>query len=128
VTDAPDGLRYSPDHLWIRLAPEGVARIGLTDFAQESLGDIIAVTMPNVGDDLEPGQACGDVESTKSVSDLVAPVRATVTATNGALEDQPDLVNSDPYRGGWLLEARLHSDAGVADLLDADAYGRLIGR
>ena len=127
----PDDLTYTAEHEWLRRSPgDGtVVRVGITAYAQEALGDIVFVTLPAVGTALDSGQALGEVESTKSVSDVYAPVTGTVTATNEALDANPELVNSDPYGEGWLLEMSvdggeeaLQGDA----LLDAAAYQALL--
>jgi glycine cleavage system H protein len=119
--DYPAGLRYTAEHEWVRADGE-VLRVGITSFAQEALGDVVYVSLPAVGDTVAAGDTCGEVESTKSVSDLYAPVSGEVTAINGALDATPELVNSDPYGEGWMYEIR-PADAGAADdLLDVDAY------
>jgi glycine cleavage system H protein len=119
--DYPAGLRYTAEHEWVRADGE-VLRVGITSFAQEALGDVVYVSLPAVGDTVAAGDTCGEVESTKSVSDLYAPVSGEVTAVNGALDATPELVNSDPYGEGWMYEIR-RADAGAADaLLDVDAY------
>lgn len=117
----PEDLRYTPEHEWVR-ADGGAVRVGITDFAQDSLGDIVFVSLPEVGAVVAAGAACGEVESTKSVSDVYAPVAGTVTARNPALDANPELVNSDPYGEGWLLELDVEDAAAVAALLDAAAY------
>jgi glycine cleavage system H protein len=101
--------------------------VGITDFAQRSLGDIVFVTLPEVGAAVAAGQPCGELESTKSVSDVFAPVSGTVSAVNAALEASPELVNSDPYGEGWMFEVSLSSEGEVADLLDAAAYREVVG-
>ena len=127
----PDDLTYTAEHEWLRRNPgDGtVVRIGITAYAQEALGDIVFVTLPAVGTSLDSGQALGEVESTKSVSDVYAPVAGTVTATNEALDANPELVNADPYGEGWLLEMSVDGGeqalAGDA-LLDAAAYQALL--
>jgi glycine cleavage system H protein len=119
----PEELKYTPEHEWVRPAEGGEpARIGITDYAQDALGDIVYVTLPEVGAQVTAGQACGEVESTKSVSDLYAPLSGTVTARNDALEATPELVNSDPYGEGWMFEIQPEDPAAVAALLDAGAY------
>lgn len=125
----PEDLRYTDAHEWIRELGDGVVRIGITDHAQSQLGDVVFVQLPAVGDAVVAGTAVGEVESTKSVSDLYAPVSGTVVAVNDALQDTPELVNSGPYEEGWMLEVRLaEGDApAVADLLDAAAYRELTG-
>jgi glycine cleavage system H protein len=117
----PDDLKYTAEHEWLRVVGEGddaVVRVGITAYAQDALGDIVFVTLPAVGAELAPGQAVGEVESTKSVSDVYAPVAGVVTATNDALDASPELVNSDPYGDGWMFELR--PAGGAADALSAD--------
>ncbi len=121
----PDDLRYTEAHEWVRELGDGVVRIGITDHAQSQLGDVVFVQLPDAGASVAAGEAIGEVESTKSVSDIYAPVAGTVVAVNEALADNPELVNSGPYEAGWMIDVRL---AGApADLLDAAAYGALIG-
>ena len=117
----PEDLKYTAEHEWVK-AGEGPVRVGITDFAQDALGDIVYVQLPEIGSAVRAGDACGELESTKSVSDLFAPVNGTVTAVNEALADQPDLVNSDPYGEGWLLDIEVEDAAEVAALMDAEAY------
>ena len=120
----PDDLKYTTEHEWVRIPGEheGSVRIGITHFAQEALGDIVYVSLPEVGDTVEAGTTCGELESTKSVSDVYAPVSGEVVARNEALDATPELVNNDPYAGGWLFEV-VSSDAYQLDgLLDASAY------
>ena len=124
----PEDLQYTAEHEWVRATGEGsevVLRVGITAYAQEALGDIVFVTLPAVGADLTPGQAVGEVESTKSVSDVYAPVAGTVTGVNESLEAAPELVNSDPYGEGWMFEVR--SESGLPEgLMDAAAYADLV--
>ena len=120
----PDDLKYTTEHEWVRIPGEheGSVLIGITHFAQEALGDIVYVSLPEVGDTVEAGTTCGELESTKSVSDVYAPVSGEVVARNEALDATPELVNNDPYAGGWLFEV-VSSDASQLDgLLDASAY------
>jgi glycine cleavage system H protein len=117
----PEDLKYTPEHEWVK-AGEGPVRVGITDFAQDALGDIVYVQLPEVGSKVRAGDACGELESTKSVSDLFAPVNGTVTAVNEALADQPDLVNTDPYGEGWLLDIDVEDDEEVEALMDAETY------
>jgi len=129
VTDIPADLRYTAEHEWVRRTGEDTVRVGITDFAQSSLGDVVFVQLPAVGNQVSAGDSFGEVESTKSVSDLYAPVTATVAAVNPELVGDPGLVNSDPYGGGWLLELRADSedlDREWAALLDADAYRQTV--
>jgi glycine cleavage system H protein len=123
----PEELRYSPQHEWVRELGDGVVRIGITHYAQEQLGDVVFVDLPEVGREAAGGTAVGEVESTKSVSEIFAPVAGEVVAVNPELEDNPALVNSDPYGAGWMLELRLADDADeqAAELLDATAYREL---
>jgi glycine cleavage system H protein len=126
VSDIPPDLHYTAEHEWVRRSGANTARVGITDFAQSALGDVVFVQLPEVGTELTAGESFGEVESTKSVSDLYAPVSGTVAAVNADLEGSPDLVNSDPYGAGWLLDVDV-PDAGelestIASLLDADAY------
>ncbi len=130
MPDIPAGLRYSADHLWVRPGADGLVRVGVTDFAQQSLGDVVDVSAPRPGDTVTAGQACGDIESVKSVSDLIAPVTGTVRARNEDLAEAPDLVNTDPYGQGWLFEVQPDpASAGqqLAALMDAGAYRGLVG-
>jgi len=120
----PEDLKYTTEHEWVRAAGNTV-RIGITAFAQDALGDIVFVTLPEVGAQVQAGQALGEVESTKSVSDIYAPISGTVAARNEALDSQPELVNSDPYGDGWMLEISAADAAAVEGLLDASAYAAL---
>jgi glycine cleavage system H protein len=117
----PDGLHYTTEHEWLRL--EGAeAVIGITDFAQESLGDVVFVELPPTGMVLTAGQTFGVVESNKSVSDLFAPIGGRVVAVNDALKDKPEAINHDPYGAGWMIRIAVNSLDDVAKLLDADQY------
>jgi glycine cleavage system H protein len=124
----PEDLRYTDAHEWVRDLGEGVVRVGITDHAQSQLGDVVFVQLPAVGDAVSAGGAVGEVESTKSVSDIFAPVSGTVVAVNDALADAPELVNSGPYDDGWMVEVRLADDdaAPLDDLLDPAAYRQLV--
>jgi glycine cleavage system H protein len=124
----PEDLRYTAQHEWLRKR-DGVVRVGITDYAQDALGDVVFVQLPAVGDRVAPGDACGEVESTKSVSEVYAPVGGEVVARNEALDSTPELVNSDPYGEGWMFEVRADPSADAPDggLLDASAYTTLIG-
>ncbi len=117
----PDDLRYTDAHEWVREGEGGVVRVGITDYAQAQLGDVVYVDLPAVGDAVTAGEPCGEVESTKSVSEIYAPVSGEVVAVNGALEDSPELVNSGPYDDGWMFDVRA-TDPGHDTLLDAAAY------
>lgn len=120
----PDHLRYSADHEWIEQRGN-VARIGITDYAQDALGDVVYVQIPTVGAAVVAGGPLGEVESTKSVSDIYAPVSGTIIAVNDALAAQPDTLNSDPYGAGWICEIEMSDPAEFAALLDAAAYQAL---
>ncbi|HEY9496710.1 MAG TPA: glycine cleavage system protein GcvH [Intrasporangium sp.] len=121
--DYPSDLRYTSDHEWIREGDEdNVVRIGITSFAQDALGDVVYVSLPAVGDSVAAGDACGEVESTKSVSDIYAPIAGEVTAVNEALDGTPELVNSDPYGEGWMFELRIEDRSALDGLLDSAGY------
>ena len=120
----PDDLRYSEEHEWVR-ADGGRVRVGITDYAQDALGDIVYVDLPVVGTEVVVGGKLGEVEATKSVSEIYAPVAGTITAVNGALPDAPERINEDPYGDGWICEVELAEGAGLDSLLDAAAYGDL---
>jgi len=123
--DVPDGLRYSTDHEWVELI-DGQVRVGITDYAQDALGDVVFVEVPAVGSRVEATTTFGEVESTKSVSDLFAPVSGTVTAVNEELGDAPERLNDDPYGEGWICVIQPDDVADVEALLDAAAYRELI--
>ena len=123
----PQDLRYTAEHEWVRSGDDGTVRIGITSFAQDSLGDVVYVSLPAVGDTVSAGDACGEVESTKSVSDLYAPLAGEVTAVNEALDATPELVNTDPYGEGWMYELRPSDAATVEALLDPAAYQAQLG-
>ena len=129
--DAPTELRYTQEHEWIRRTGPTTVRVGITDFAQSQLGDVVFVQLPAEGDDVSSGDTLGEVESTKSVSDIYAPLSATVIAINGELETTPETVNSDPYGDGWLVDLRVDDedalDAALADTLDAEGYVSITG-
>ena len=124
--NVPAELRYSREHEWVRVDGD-VARIGITDFAQESLGDVVFVQLPDVGLDVVAGASASEIESTKSVSDVYVPVSGQVRAVNDALVGAPELVNQDPYGEGWILEVELADLTELDALLDAGAYRELIG-
>ncbi|GAC1324869.1 MAG: glycine cleavage system protein GcvH [Mycobacteriales bacterium] len=121
----PEDLKYTAEHEWVRPAEDRV-RVGITAFAQESLGDIVFVTLPAVGAEVSAGQPFGEVESTKSVSDVYAPLSGSVVARNDALDGQPELINSDPYGEGWIVELSPADPSAVDGLLDAAAYRALV--
>lgn len=122
----PADLRYTAEHEWVRRTGPTTVRVGITDFAQSQLGDVVFVQLPGEGDDVTAGDSFGEVESTKSVSDIYAPLTAKVVAVNADLDGSPELVNSEPYGGGWLVELEVESesvlDDAIAGTLDAEAY------
>lgn len=126
VSHVPADLHYTADHEWVSRTGETTVRVGITDFAQAALGDVVFVQLPDAGETVTAGETFGEVESTKSVSDLFAPLSAKVAAVNGDLEASPQLVNSDPYGTGWLLDLQVDDsdalDTALADLLDAETY------
>ena len=124
--NVPPELRYSREHEWVRV-DGNVARIGITDFAQESLGDVVFVQLPDAGLDVIAGASAAEIESTKSVSDVYVPLSGVVQAVNGALVDAPELVNQDPYGAGWIIELVLADPSELDALMDAAAYSELIG-
>ena len=126
MSDIPSDLHYTAEHEWVRRSGEDTVRVGITDFAQSALGDVVFVQLPDVGSQVAAGESFGEVESTKSVSDLFAPVSGTVSAVTGDLEGSPQLVNSDPYGAGWLLDVQVSDaaelESAISTLLDAEAY------
>ena len=120
----PDDLKYTAEHEWVRSPgeAEGSVRVGITHYAQDALGDIVYVSLPEVGDQVQAGETCGELESTKSVSDVYSPVSGEVVGRNASLDATPELVNNDPYGGGWLFEVVPGDAAAVDGLLDAAAY------
>ena len=125
----PEDLKYTTEHEWVRSPgdAEGSVRIGITHFAQEALGDIVYVSLPEIGDTVGAGDACGELESTKSVSDLFSPVAGVVTTINELLTATPEIINSDPYGDGWLFELDVDDTADLDALLDADTYAEEVG-
>ncbi|ORM04885.1 glycine cleavage system protein GcvH [Prescottella equi] len=127
----PDDLRYTAEHEWVRRTGPTTVRVGITDFAQSQLGDVVFVQLPAVGEDVISGDSFGEVESTKSVSDIYAPLTAKVVAVNEDLDGSPELVNSEPYGNGWLVDLEVEDEAGLdsvlAATLDAEAYLALSG-
>ena len=121
----PDDLKYSKDHEWIRLSGS-IARVGITDYAQDALGDVVFVQLPESGIKVSAGQSCSEVESTKSVSDIYVPVPGSITNINNLLSDSPNLINTDPYGDGWIMEIEVSDLISVAELLDASAYRQFI--
>ncbi|MEI6623283.1 MAG: glycine cleavage system protein GcvH [Actinomycetes bacterium] len=122
----PEHLRYTSEHEWALITESGTVRFGITNHAQSALGDIVFVTLPELGTVLSPGDSCGEIESTKSVADVFAPVAGTVVARNDAVETAPETINVDPYGAGWLLEVTPASDNPLESLLVAADYEALI--
>ena len=118
----PEDLRYAQNHEWARLLEDGTVRVGITDFAQDALGDIVYVELPDVGSSYGAGESFGEVESTKSVSDVYAPIAGEVVAANEALDATPELINADPYGDGWFVVLQPAEGASLDDLMDAAAY------
>ena len=120
----PEDLKYTTEHEWVRSPgeSEGSVRIGITHFAQDALGDIVYVSLPEIGESVSSGEACGELESTKSVSDVYAPVSGQVSSRNTSLDATPELVNTDPYGAGWLYEVVPEDPSAVDGLMDAAAY------
>lgn len=127
MSNVPDSLRYAKSHEWLKLESDGTATVGITDYAQSSLGDITYVQLPKVGAVFKAGETFGVVESVKAASDLYAPVACTITAINTALDGAPESLNTAPYDGAWMLKVKVANPADAAALLDAAAYGKLIG-
>ena len=123
MSNIPADLKYTKEHEWVRDLPTGNISMGITDFAQGALGDIVYVQLPKVGDQVVSGKVCGEVESTKSVSEIFAPVTGKVVAINEALSNSPELINSDQYNAGWLAHVELSEPA--TDLMSADEYGQI---
>ncbi|WP_449372474.1 glycine cleavage system protein GcvH [Arthrobacter psychrolactophilus] len=128
MSNIPAELSYTAEHEWVQATSvEGVVRVGITDFAQDALGDVVYVQVPDLGTDVSADTVIGEVESTKSVSDIYAPLTGTVTARNENLDSDPALINSDPYGAGWLVEITLADAASVESLLSATAYQEKVG-
>lgn len=125
MTETPEDLRYTEEHEWVRVAGNRLT-VGITDYAQDALGDVVFVDLPEAGSSVEAGQPFGEVESTKSVSDLYAPVSGTIAERNESLEDNPERVNRDPYGEGWLVVIEASDPGAVESLMDAKAYTELV--
>lgn len=125
--DIPSHLRYSADHEWVATNDDGTVRIGITDYAQDALGDVVFVDLPAVDARFDGGAMCGEVESTKSVSEIYTPLAGIVVAVNTAVQDDPSLLNSDPYGEGWMIAIRVDDSSMIDQLLTADAYRELTG-
>jgi glycine cleavage system H protein len=118
----PEDLRYTENHEWVRSADDGIITVGISDYAQDALGDVVYVDLPDVGREIEAGEVFAEVESTKSVNDVYAPVSGVVSAVNDPLLDTPELVNSDPFGAGWFIKIRPAGGSNIDNLMDAAAY------
>lgn len=126
MSDVPPDLKYIDTHQWVRVADDGTGLVGITDFAQEQLGDVVYIGLPEVGETVNGGEEAGVAESVKSASDVFSPVTGEVLAINERLEDEPETVNEDPYGEGWLFKVRLADPGELDSLLDAAGYGELL--
>jgi glycine cleavage system H protein len=126
MSNIPANLRYAKSHEWLKVESDGTATVGITDYAQNSLGDITFVQLPKVGANLKAGETFGVVESVKAASDLYAPASGTVTAVNQALDSAPETVNHAPYEGGWIMKLKLANPGEASALMDAGAYGKSV--
>lgn len=127
MPDYPEDLKYTSEHEWVRSGNGSVVRVGITEYAAEQLGDIVFVTLPSVGESVAAGDACGELESTKSVSDVFTPLTGVVAGVNGLLESNPETINADPYGDGWLFDLEVGSDTDLDELMDADGYAEHVG-
>ena len=123
MSEIPADLKYIETHQWVRVADDGTATVGITDFAQEQLGDVVYIGLPEVGETVRGGEEAGVAESVKSASDVFSPVTGEVIAINEALEEEPEIVNDDPYGEGWMFRVKLADKGELDALMDADAYG-----
>lgn len=126
MSELPKELRYMESHEWVRDEGDGTATVGITDHAQDSLGDVVYVELPEVGSDVSAGDEAGVVESVKAASDIFSPVSGQVIAINEALEEEPETINNSPYGDGWFYKVKLSDPAELEDLLDADGYSAII--
>lgn len=126
MSEVPGNLKYSKDHEWVRLDDDGLVVVGITDHAQEALGELVYVEQPEDGATLAKGDACIVVESVKAASDVYAPISGALAEVNGALVDEPELVNKSPYEGGWLVRIEPSDPAELDELMDADAYDQFL--
>ena len=122
----PEDLKYTEEHEWVARKGGNTVRIGITDYAQDQLGEVVFVQLPEIGQHVDAGSPAGEVESTKSVSEIFAPISGAVTAVNEALDDQPELINTDPYGEGWIFEITIGDPDALNELLDAGAYDAVV--
>ena len=128
MANIPSDLKYTAEHEWVSALDETTVRFGITDYAQDALGDIVFVSLPQVGQQVLAGSQCGEVESTKSVSDIYAPVSGEISARNDGVETAPEVINSDPYGQGWIADIKVeNSEIAISELLDAVAYQQITG-
>ena len=127
MSNYPEDLKYTSEHEWVRSGNGNTVRVGVTEYAVDQLGDIVYVSLPTVGEAVSAGDACGELESTKSVSDLFCPVSGPVSAVNEQLTGTPETINGDPYGDGWLFEVEIDEEADLESLLDADSYAEEVG-
>ena len=128
MANTPENLKYTAEHEWVAVVDENTVRFGITDYAQDALGDIVFVSLPALGANVTAGAQCGEVESTKSVSDIYAPVSGTIAARNDGVETAPEVLNSDPYVQGWIADITVeNAETAIANLLDAVAYQQITG-
>ena len=125
MSSVPSDLRYTNEHEWVRPLSESTFRVGITDYAQGALGDIVYIQLPKVGESIEAGKVCGEVESTKSVSEIYSPLTGKVINVNSDLESTPEVINSQPYEMGWIFDIEIEASADVASLLTAEQYASL---
>ncbi|MGA8045570.1 MAG: glycine cleavage system protein GcvH [Dermatophilaceae bacterium] len=126
MSEIPADLRYTAEHEWVKDQGDGVVRVGITAYAAEALGDVVYISLPTVGATVTAGEACGEVESTKSVSDLYAPADGEIVGVNDTLDSTPESVNMDPYGEGWMYDLRLADEAAPAAMLDAEGYSAIL--
>jgi glycine cleavage system H protein len=126
MSEIPGDLRYTAEHEWVRDQGDGVVRVGITAYAAEALGDVVYISLPTVGDSVTGGASCGEVESTKSVSDLYAPADGEIVAVNETLDSTPESVNTDPYGEGWMYDLRLADPTATESMLDAEGYAAIL--
>ncbi len=124
--DAPEGLLFSKEHEWVRLGADGQATLGITDHAQSELGDVVYVDLPEVGASFESGNPIGSLESVKAVSEVYTPISGDVTEVNKALEESPDLINTDPYGAGWIFKIKPRDESELGGLMSAQAYDEFV--
>jgi glycine cleavage system H protein len=125
MSSVPSDLRYTNEHEWVRPLSESTFRVGITDYAQGALGDIVYIQLPKLGERIEAGKVCGEVESTKSVSEIYSPLTGKVINVNSDLESTPEVINSQPYEMGWIFEIEIEASADLASLLTAEQYASL---